>query len=225
MPIDLSKIKTKLNPPMDGQDVLRLRTATVAARDSSTGRVSITLNGATITDVPALGDAAFSVGTIVQVLSYRGSMLIIGGSSVATAQPVEATGNTSNGTTTSTSYTNTLTTTGIHGVAFIAPASGKVQFIGRSSGGSSTVGQYAQIDYEVRTGSTVGSGSVVRATTNDTASVFLSSTSGGQGPLNVSGIVSGLTPGAVYNVALTYASSNGASTASFNRRYTAVYPL
>lgn len=224
MPIDLTKIKNKINPPPDGQDVARLKTAVVAAYDSADGTVDITLNGTTITNVPVLSGAAFAVGSNVQVLSYRGSLLIIGASGVG-AQAVEATGSTSNGTTTSTSYTNTLTTTGIHGVAFVAPPSGKVQFIGRSSGGSSTVGQYAQLDYEVKTGSTVGSGSVIRATSNNTASVFLSSTSGGQGPLNVSGIISGLTPGAVYNVALTYASSNGASTASFNRRYAAVYPL
>jgi hypothetical protein len=205
--------------------VLRLRTATVASRSTTTGRVSIVLSQATIDDVPALGNAVFAVGTIVQVLSYRGSLLIIGASSVATAQPVEATGTTSNGTTISTSYTNSLSSTGIHGVVFIAPASGIVQILGRASGGSGSVGQYAQLDYEVRQGDTIGSGSVVRATSNNTASVFLSSTSGGQGPLNVSGLVTGLTPGAVYNACLTYASSSGASTASFNRRYIMVKPL
>lgn len=224
MPIDLSKIKNKLNPPPDGQDVLRLKTAVVTAYSTSTGSVTISLNGTDIPGVPTLSGAAFPVGSTVQVLSYRGSLLVIGSSGVG-AQPVEATGGTVNGTTTSTSYTNSLTTTGVHGVAFIAPASGKVQVLGRSSGGSTTVGQYSQLDWEVRTGSTVGSGSVVRATSNDTASVFLSSTSGGQGPLNVSGLVTGLTPGAVYNAALTYASSNISNTASFNRRYVAVYPL
>lgn len=224
MPIDLSKIKKKINPPMDGQDVLRLRAAQVTARSATTGRTSVLLNGAIVDDVPALNNVVFAVGTIVQVLSYRGSLLILGGSSVATAQPVEATGNTVNGTTTSTSYISSLTTTGVHGVVFIAPASGVVKISGRASGGSGTVGQYAQLDYEVRQGNSISNGTIVRATSNDTASVFLSSTSGGQGPLNVSGLVTGLVPGGVYNAFLTFASSSGSSTASFNRRYILVEP-
>jgi hypothetical protein len=221
---NLTKLRKKLIPPPDGQDVAKLRTAVVSAYDTADGTVDITLNGATIPNVPVLSRAAFAVGTTVQVLSYRGSLLVIGASGNG-AQPVEATGSTSNGTTTSTSYTNSLTTTGTHGVAFIAPPSGKIQILGRASAGSSTVGQYAQLDYEVRTGSTIGSGTLVRTTNNNTASVFLSSTSGGQGPLNISGLLTGLTPGAVYNACLTYASSSGSSTASFNRRQIAVYPL
>jgi len=222
MPIDLSKIKKKINPTPDGQDVLRLRTAVIAARDASTGRVSITLNDALVTDVPVLGAAVFTVGTSVQVLSYRGSLLILGGSNAASAVPVEATGNTTLGSTTSTSFTNSLTTTGVHGVAFIAPPSGIVQIFGRAGGGNDTVGQYSLLDHEVRQGSTVGSGTVYRATTTDTASVFMSSTSAGQGPLNIVGLVSGMTPGAVYNASLTYACTAG--TARFNRRYILVRP-
>jgi hypothetical protein len=219
----LSKIKKKLLPAIDGQDVARLRTAVVAAIDTD-GTVDITLNGATITNVPVLSNAAFAVGSVVQVLSYRGSLLVIGGSGVG-AQPVEATSSTTNGTTTSTAYTNTLTTTGVHGVAFIAPPSGKIQLLGRAAAGSSVVGNYAQLDYEIRQGSTVGSGALVRTTNNNTASVFLSSTAGGQGPLNVSGLFSGLVPGASYNACLTFATGNASSTASFNRRQIAVYPL
>lgn len=224
MPIDLTKIKKKINPPMDGQDVLRLKVATIVSRSSTTGATTILMDDTTITNVPSLGGVAYSVGTTVQVLSYRGSLMIIGGSNAASAQPVESTGSATNGSTTSTTYVNTLTTTGVHGVAFIAPPSGIVEIIGRASGGSSVVGQYAQLDHEVRQGGTVGSGTVYRATINDTASVFMSSTSGGQGPLNIVGLVSGLTPGALYNASLTYASSSGSSTATFNRRYILVLP-
>ena len=224
MPIDLTKIKKKLNPPPDGQDVAKLRAATVSAIDSATGAVSIVMNSATLENVPVLGSARFVVGTPVQVLSYRGSLLVIGASGGVVSQPVQLTGSTSNGNTTSISFVNSLTGTGVHGVAFIAPPSGRVQVFGRSGGGSSTVGQYSLLDWEVRAGSTIGSGSVVRAADNNTASVFLSSTSGGQGPLNVSGLVAGLTPGAVYNACLAYASGVGSSTASFNRRYISVVP-
>lgn len=224
MPIDLTKIKKKINPPPDGQDVAKLRTGQVTAIDASTGAVSVNLNGTVITNVPVLGGALFVVGTSVQLLSYRGSLLILGGSDDVVAQPVQLTGSTTLGNTTSTSFTNSLTTTGVHGIAFVAPPSGRVEVIGRSGGGSATVGQYSLLDFEVRQGSTPGSGTVFRAADNNTASVFMSSTSGGQGPLNFSTAVTGLTPGAVYNASLTYATSVGTSSATFNRRYIAVYP-
>lgn len=221
---NLTKLRKKLIPPPDGQDVAKLRTAVVAAYDSATGKVDLTLNGATIPAVPVLSNVALAVGAAVQLLSYRGSLLVIGTSGNG-SQPVEATGSTTNGTTTSTSYVNSLTTTGVHGVAFIAPPSGKIQIVGRSTGGSSVVGNYAQLDYEVRQGSTIGSGTLARTTNNNTAGVFLSSTAGGQGMLLTGGLLAGLTPGANYNACLTYSSNSASSTASFNRRQIAVYPL
>jgi hypothetical protein len=220
---NLTKLKRKLIPPPDGQDVAKLRTAVVAAYNSSTGAVDLTMNGATVPSVPVLSNVAVAVGLSVQVLSYRGSLLVIGCSGNG-SQPVEATGSTTNGTVASATYTNSLATTGVHGVAFIAPPSGKVQVVGRASGGNSTVGAYSQLDWEVRQGSTIGSGTLFRTTNNNTASVFLSSTAAGQGPLNISGLLSGLTPGASYNACLTYA-TNGTGTSSFNRRQIAVYPL
>lgn len=220
---NLTKLRKKLIPPPDGQDVAKLRTAVVAAYDTADGSVDLTLNGATIPNVPVLSNVAITVGMSVQLLSYRGSLLVIGASGNG-AQPVEATGSTSNGSVASATYTNNLSGTGIHGVAFIAPPSGKVQIIGRSSGGNNTVGNYAQMDWEVRQGSTIGSGTLFRTTNNNTASVFLSSTANGQGPLNISGLLTGLTPGASYNACLTFA-TNGTGTANFNRRQIAVYPL
>lgn len=77
MPIDLSKIKNKLNPPPDGQDVLRLKVGVVTAI-SSNGSITVTLNGASVSDVPVLSGALFLVGAVVQILSYRGSLLAIG---------------------------------------------------------------------------------------------------------------------------------------------------
>ena len=77
MPIDYTKIKKKLIPTPDGQDVLRLRTGTVSALNAN-GTVSVTLNGATVTNVPVLSGALVLVGAVVQMLSYRGSLLVIG---------------------------------------------------------------------------------------------------------------------------------------------------
>jgi hypothetical protein len=222
MPIDLTQIKKKILPPQDGQDELKLRVGTVAAIDAA-GLVTLTLNGVAVPGVPSLSGARFAVGTVVQVLSYRGSLLIIGAGNSATAQPVEATGSTTNGTYASGSYGNSLTTTGIHGVAFIAPPSGKIQIIGRAMGGNNNAGSYTQLDYEVRQGSTVGSGTVVRTTNNNTAGIHQSATASAQGTIVTGGLFSGLTPGAAYNACLTYA-TGGAGTASYNRRQIAVYP-
>ena len=77
MPIDLTKIRNKLNPPPDGQDVLRLKTGVVTAL-ASDGTITVTLNGASISDVPVLSGSLLLSGAVVQVLSYRGSLLVIG---------------------------------------------------------------------------------------------------------------------------------------------------
>lgn len=132
--------------------------------------------------------------------------------------------NFTNGTTTSTSFTNTLTTTGIHGVAFVAPPSGEVTVIGRTIASNSTAGSFAIMDFEVRTGSTVGSGTVVRASDNFEAGLIQSSTAGNQGTVVTTGLVSGLTPGNTYNAALTYLIGTS-GTASYNRRHIIVSPV
>lgn len=219
--MNLTKIKKKLNPDPDGTPPLRLQTATVAAMDAD-GTVDITLNGTTITNVPVLGSARFVVGTVVQVLTYRGSMLVLGGSGIGSAQAVSAEGNTTNGTTTSTSFTNTLTTTGVHGVAFIAPPSGKVYVVGRALAGNTTAGIFTHLDVEVRVGAVVGSGSVFRAASNNTASGFQSDSANQQGEHKADAVVTGLTPGAAYNAALCY--FVGANTGTYNRRHIAVLP-
>jgi hypothetical protein len=75
--LDYTKIKKKLVPQPDGQDVLRLRAGVISSINTN-GTVSVTLNGATVTNVPALSGALFLVGAVVQLLSYRGSLLVIG---------------------------------------------------------------------------------------------------------------------------------------------------
>lgn len=78
----LSKIKKQLIGEDDGQDVLRLRTATVSAVNAD-GTASIVLNGVTVTSVPVLMGAVVTASAVVQVLSYRGSLIIIGQSGTA----------------------------------------------------------------------------------------------------------------------------------------------
>lgn len=81
--IDYSKIKKKLGGREDdGQDVLRLRTATVGAVNVD-GTVDLVLSGVTVEDVSKIGSAVVDVGQEVQVMSYRGSLLVLGGTGVS----------------------------------------------------------------------------------------------------------------------------------------------
>jgi hypothetical protein len=224
--INLSKIKKKLNPEPDGQGPLRLQAATVSSI-ASDGTVDILLNGATVADVPVLGSARFVSGQSVQVLSYRGSLLVLGGSGKAVQPgPVVATGgNTDTGTTTSTSYVNSLTgaTNNVWGVAFIAPPSGTVMVSCKAAAANATAGDYALMDFQIRTGATPNLGSVIRNANDNTAGIIRSSTASLQATIVSSDVVTGLTPGTQYNVTLSYRSSSG-GTVSYNRRQAIVLP-
>jgi hypothetical protein len=223
--LNLSKIKKKLNPEPDGQGLLRLQAATVSAIDAD-GTVDISLNGATVADVPTLGSARFVTGQAVQVLSYRGSLLVLGGSGKPSGQSVSAVGSTTSSTAAAvgTSFVNSLTGTGIHGVVFIAPPSGKVDVVGRAVGSNATASGFVLLDFEIRAGSTIGSGAVARASNNSTAGVFQSSTASQQATLVTGDVVSGLTPGTVYNAALTYAAGAAGQNLVYNRRHIKVLP-
>jgi hypothetical protein len=224
MPIDYSKIKRKLVPQPDGQDVLRLKAGTITAIGTN-GTITVTLNSASVSDIPVLSGAAVVVGETAQILTYRGSLLAIGIS--GSAGPLASqSGATTNGTATpgNTSFFNSLTTTGVHGVAFIAPASGQVFVTGRAAGSNGTAGGFVLLDFEVRQGSTPGSGSVVRAAGQATAAVFQSSSASQQSTLTTGDLVTGLTPGTAYNATLAYASGTASQTLTFNRRHIMVRP-
>lgn len=125
------------------------------------------------------------------------------------------------GNTTSTTFTNTLTTTGIRGVSFIAPPSGKVVVHGLASGWNNT-NAHSFMSFEVRTGGTIGSGSVTLASDENTASEFLLDATA-PARHKVMGLVTGLTVGSTYNACLTYRVPSG--TGSYARRHILVQPL
>lgn len=79
---DLSKIKKTLTEPPDGTDVLRLRTA-VLVDNNDDGTADITLDGVSVERVPILQGTISTENGSIQVLSYRGALLILGGSGVA----------------------------------------------------------------------------------------------------------------------------------------------
>lgn len=74
---NLTKLKKKLIPEPDGQDVLRLRTGVVSVLNAN-GTADVVVAGATIPGVKRLVESSITVGAVVQILSYRGSLLIVG---------------------------------------------------------------------------------------------------------------------------------------------------
>ncbi len=131
--------------------------------------------------------------------------------------------NTTNGTTTSTSFTNTLTTTGIRGVKFYAPPSGKVEVIATLNGFNDSIGAFHFASFEVRSGGTIGSGSVIQASNDNTASNNRTSTVNYAQQHMTTGIVANLTPGDQYNACITYRCTGG--TTGYNRRVITVKPV
>ena len=142
------------------------------------------------------------------------------GSSYATVEGKDSSVTT--GSTTASSYTNTLTTTGIRGVSFVAPPSGLVLIHGMATGWNNN-NNPSLLSVETRTGGTIGSGSVVLASDDNTAS---ENHAGVNIPLRhkVMSRVSGLTAGTTYNAALTYRGIGG-STCFYNRRHVIVQPM
>lgn len=120
------------------------------------------------------------------------------------------------GTTTSTTFVSSLTTTGTRGVVFTAGASGKAEVAWACNGRNNTAGQSTVTSFEVRTGATIGSGTVVQASDENTACAMQSDSANQALAHAGSGVVTGLTPGATYNAYITYRATAG--TATINRR-------
>jgi hypothetical protein len=104
---NLSKLRKKLIPVPDGQDDTKLRTAVVTAVNSD-GTLDLTLSGVAVLAVPRLGSAWAAVGSVVQVLSYRGSLLVLGVVSPGPAGDLTKTGSVSTGPSAATSFTTVV---------------------------------------------------------------------------------------------------------------------
>jgi hypothetical protein len=129
------------------------------------------------------------------------------------------------GTTTSTTYTATLTGGTACGVTFVAPPSGMVTIFNTVERNNSAGGTYSICGVEVRTGGTIGSGTVVGTTllggTTDDKSVFALDYIGRN---MVHHTITGLTPGNTYNARQLFRVS-GASTGTFFRKELLALPL
>lgn len=130
-----------------------------------------------------------------------------------------AVGDTQNtaGTTTSTVYTPTLTGGTTCSFTFVAPGSGRV-LVSHNCNLEATSGNLALCGFELRTGSTIGSGTLVVGTTNNDEVL----TAGSQANFGRSRLVTGLTPGATYNIRMMFAVTSG--TGTFKSKHLNVTP-
>jgi hypothetical protein len=226
--IDYVSLMNRLFPKPDGEAPVTLRTATVTAIDAD-GTADINLSGVTVANVPVLGGAVFIVGTVVQVLSTRGSLLIIGGANAAKSSPVEqASLSGGEGTMGGTGFTNGLAgtvapNTSVFGVAFIAPPSGRVAVFARSSVRHDTVSGLSSIDFEVKTGSTIGAGSGVWGPDDLRIATFRAAVAGAGSAISVTGLPTGLTPGGAYHADMVYKGS-ASGNSIFYKRHIMVIP-
>ncbi|MEV6105694.1 hypothetical protein AB0M28_13400 [Streptomyces sp. NPDC051940] len=125
-------------------------------------------------------------------------------------------------TTTSTSFGQTTSggTYAVCGAVFTAPTTGRVEIkVTAQVSNSSTLG--TSVAAETRLGAVIGSGTVVEAVADGTGLIHYG-TDGSR--KTISHVLSGLTPGAVYNVILLHKVS-GASTGTILRRELIVAPL
>lgn len=83
--MDYTKLVQKLLPQdqVSGDPGLELRVGVVDSLGTGSA-VNVFLSGTLITNVPRLGDAAIQAGAVVQILSYRGSLLVLGQASIGT---------------------------------------------------------------------------------------------------------------------------------------------
>lgn len=104
--LDYTNLLKKLVPEDDGEDFLRLRVGTVNAVNAN-GTLDITMSsGVIVPSVPKLATAYAPVGAVVQMISFRGSLMVIGavGSGAANGAMVK-TGSASGGPSAATSWT------------------------------------------------------------------------------------------------------------------------
>ena len=76
--IDYTKLLEKISPKPDGEDKLRLRTGTVTTVNAD-GTLDITMSdGVLLPGVNKLATAYAPAGAVVQIVVFRGAMLVIG---------------------------------------------------------------------------------------------------------------------------------------------------
>lgn len=118
----------------------------------------------------------------------------------------------------------------LFGTTFVAPPSGTVMITAEAwiGTGSTTMGRRSYLSFEVRTGSTIGSGTLAGTAANDDrAGMYNNVTTGAgfkYGYVSVKDMYTGLTPGDTYNVTSLVRIDNAADTGAVNKRKFIVEP-
>lgn len=84
--IDYTKLKKKLIPPPDGEDVTKMRSGVVSVVNAN-GTADVVISGVTVQGIPRLSGVDVAVGAVVQMISYRGSLLILGSTAADARSP------------------------------------------------------------------------------------------------------------------------------------------
>jgi hypothetical protein len=120
--------------------------------------------------------------------------------------------------TTSASFTNL---SGDPGIAFVAPASGRVLVTMGAAFDNTAADTFAMMGFQVRTGTTVGVGTIAYAANDNDTVGILGANDAAAGRTT---LVTGLVAGDNYNVQALYKRFAGGGTAFFARRTIAVVP-
>lgn len=122
------------------------------------------------------------------------------------------------GTTTSTTFTTTRSgATSPVGVAFAAPPSGKVEVginAALTSSAETTSAYYVIVGYQIRTGSTLASGTVIESPSD---SLSIQGYGVNTRRYGMTHLIDGLTAGSSYNITCMYRVGNASNTGSINR--------
>lgn len=159
-------------------------------------------------------------------LKTTGDLTVVGGILVTIndgANPIE-TYDTSvtNGSTSSAAFVDSLTTTGVIGISFVAPRSGGIWIAVQGGGFNTTALATLFLDFNIRNGGVVGSGAIFRAADTNSCGEHQSAVANHIGHMSSQGYVANLTPGATYNATMAYAVTSG--TGFFRRRKITVSP-
>lgn len=196
----------------------------VLAESEAGGNATLVLaapaDGNTVNDVQALMLLSNRGNTGSAIVDFDADELLADCATIALNGIVSSAGaleesavETDSGTVTSTTYTGARTgTTNVAGCAFIAPTSGKIKISWHAGVSNSSTTAFTLISFEVRQGSTVGSGTVI-VTASDNVCIQHSGTTAEESKSTFYPLDAGqLVAGTQYNVRLMYRVSAGTGT-------------
>jgi hypothetical protein len=163
MSIDYQKLLAKLMPEPGGEDVARMRVGIVDAVNAD-GTVNLGIAGIIVPSIPVLSSAGVSDNAVVNVISYRGSLLVIGSTATAGGQGGSLGRKVSSAANTTSTANNTLIKdSGCGDLAFTAVAGRRYRLSYRARFASSVAADAADVRILDNGASSPVAGSTARA--------------------------------------------------------------